>query len=256
MRYAQVLQHDEEDCGAACLASIAKYYGRNLTINRVREAVGTGQTGTTLLSLKQGAETLGFNARSARTSPEILDRIDEAPLPAIIHWHGYHWVVLYGKKGNKFAIADPAVGIRYISKKELSDSWGDWVTLLLEPDTGRFFAQPDEKVQGFGRFLKRAWNYRGTINQALILNLILGLLSLASPILLQILTDDVLVRGDISLLHTVTLGVVIMSIVSSGLELAQSNLIANFAQRFELGLVLEFGRQVWLFRTLRAKILR
>lgn len=244
MKYPRVLQHDQEDCGAACLAAIAKHYGRNLTISRAREAVGTGQTGTTLLSLKQGAETLGFNARSARTSPEIIDRINEAPLPAIIHWNGYHWVVLYGKKGKKCVIADPAVGIRYVSKKELVESWSDWVTLLLEPDPGRFFNQVDDQIGGFGRFLKRAWNYRGTINQAFILNLILGLLSLAAPILLQILTDDVLVRGDISFLNTVTLGVVFMTLVSSGLELAQSNLIANFAQRLELGLVLEFGRQI------------
>ena len=51
MKYTNVLQHSEEDCGAACLASIAKYYGRNFTINRIREFIGTGQTGTTLLGL-------------------------------------------------------------------------------------------------------------------------------------------------------------------------------------------------------------
>ncbi len=69
MKYAHVLQHSEEDCGAACLASIAKHYGRTFTLNRIREAVGTGQSGTTLLGLKRGAETLGFNARPVKTSP-------------------------------------------------------------------------------------------------------------------------------------------------------------------------------------------
>ncbi len=33
----------EEDCGPACLASIAKFYGQNFTISRLRELVGTGQ---------------------------------------------------------------------------------------------------------------------------------------------------------------------------------------------------------------------
>ncbi|MEH2244260.1 cysteine peptidase family C39 domain-containing protein [Nostoc sp.] len=28
MRYQSVLQHSEEDCGAACLATIAKHYRR------------------------------------------------------------------------------------------------------------------------------------------------------------------------------------------------------------------------------------
>lgn len=76
------------------------------------------------------------------------------------------------------------------------------------------------------------------------LNLILGLLSLASPFLLQILTDDVLVRGDTRLLTTVAITVVVMHFVSTSLSFVQSNLIAHFAQRLQLGLVLEFGRQI------------
>jgi len=44
MRYPTVLQHSEEDCGAACLAAVASYYGRLLAIGHAREVVGTGQT--------------------------------------------------------------------------------------------------------------------------------------------------------------------------------------------------------------------
>ncbi|BAZ21391.1 ABC transporter ATP-binding protein [Kalymmatonema gypsitolerans NIES-4073] len=244
MKYAHVLQHSEEDCGAACLASIAKHYGRTFTLNRIREAVGTGQSGTTLLGLKRGAETLGFNARPVKTSPELLNKIKEAPLPAIIHWGGNHWVVLYGKKGNKCVVADPAVGVRYLSKQDLAEGCADWLMLLLEPDPVRFFAQQNDQVGGFLRFFKRVWLFRGILAQALPLNLILGLLSLASPFLLQILTDDVLVRGDTKLLTTVAIAVVVMNFISSSLSFVQSNLIAHFAQRLQLGLVLEFGRQI------------
>jgi ATP-binding cassette, subfamily C, bacterial len=244
MKYAHVLQHSEEDCGAACLAAIAKHYGRNFTLNRIREAVGTGQSGTTLLGLKRGAETLGFKARPVKTSPELLNQIKEAPLPAIIHWGGNHWVVLYGKKGKKCVVADPAVGIRYLSKQDVTEGWADWLMLLLEPDPVRFFDQEEDQVGGFLRFFKRVWIFRGILAQALPLNLILGLLSLASPFLLQILTDDVLVRGDTKLLTTVAIAVVVMNFISSSLSFVQSNLIAHFAQRLQLGLVLEFGRQI------------
>ncbi|MHC5733569.1 peptidase domain-containing ABC transporter [Nostoc sp.] len=244
MKYQFVKQHSEEDCGAACLAAIAKYYGRTFTLSRIREAVGTGQFGTTLLGLKRGAETLGFNARPVKTSPELLNRMNEAPLPAIIHWKGNHWVVLYGKKGKKCLVVDPAVGVRYLSQQEIAEGWTDWLILLLEPDPIRFFAQKDEKVGGFWRFFKRVWIYRAILAQVLPLNLMLGLLSLASPFLLQILTDDVLVRGDTKLLTTVAIAVVVMNVVSRSLSFVQSNLIAHFAQRLQLGLVLEFGRQI------------
>ena len=163
MKYQLIKQFSEEDCGAACLASIAKHYDRVFTLNRIREAVGTGQLGTTLLGLRQGAEILGFNARSVKASPQILDRINEAPLPAIIHWKGVHWVVLYGKKGNKFVVADPGVGVRYLERQLLNEGWQDGVMLLLEPDPIRFWSQEDdkEKIGDIGRFFKTGFALSG-----------------------------------------------------------------------------------------------
>lgn len=242
--YQCVLQASEEDCGAACLASICRHYGRFLSIARSREAVGTGQLGTTLLGLKRGSETLGFNARSVKASQEVLDRIKEVPLPAVIHWKGYHWVVLYGLQGKKYIIADPAVGIRHLDRRELMTAWNG-VMLLLEPDPDLFSDHPqEESLGGFGRFLKRIWPYRALLAQVLVINIVLGLLSLGSPLLIQLLTDDVLIRGDTQLLTVVVIAVVVTSFFSSGLRLLQSNMIAHFSQRIQLGLVLEFGRKV------------
>lgn len=116
-----------------------------------------------------------------QTSAELLNRMKEAPLPAIIHWKGHHWVVLYGNKGKKCVVADPAVGVRYLSKQDLAENWGDWLMLLVEPDPVRFFAQKDDQVGGFWRFFSRVWTFRGILAQALPLNLVLGLMSLASP---------------------------------------------------------------------------
>lgn len=244
MNYACVQQHSEEDCGAACLATIAKSYGRTFSMSRVREAVGTGQLGTTLLGLRRGAETLGFDARPVKASPELIDQLDAAPLPAIIHWKGYHWVVLYGRRGNRYVVADPGVGIRYLTRRELAAAWANGVMLLLVPDESRFYAQPHDEVKGFSRFLRRVWAYRGVLGEALLLNLVIGLLALALPLVIQILTDEVLVRRDVDLLTTVALGALALIGFSGLLQLIQGNLIAHFAQRLELGLVLDFGRQL------------
>lgn len=244
MKYASVLQHSEEDCGAACLATIAKHYGRTFAINRIREAVGTGQLGTTLLGLKRGAEMLGFQARAVKASPELIQHLNEAPLPAIIHWKGIHWVVLYGQVKKQYIISDPAVGIRSLTQQELATAWSNGVMLLLEPDPIRFAEQANDQIQGMSRFIQRVWPYSTLLLEALGLNLVLGLLSLALPLVIQILTDDVLVRRDPDLLTTVMIGASSLIIFSSLLQLVQSNLIVHFAQRLELGLMLEFGRQM------------
>ena len=247
MKYVNVLQHNEEDCGAACLASIAKYYGRTFTINRIREVAGTYSSGTTLLGLKQGAEALGFtNVRGVKVTLNAID--DRAvSLPCIIHWKGYHWVVLYGKRGKKYAIADPAIqGIQYIEKHWLEQAWQDGVALILEPDPVNFFTQEDdhEKVGGLGRFVKQIWHERFLFLHILSLNLVVGLIALAAPLLIQVLTDNVLLRGDSQLLARIIIAILIMNLIGSSLDWLQANFISHFGQRLELRLILEFAQQI------------
>lgn len=244
MKYPLVQQHSEEDCGAACIATIAKHYGRTFAVSRVREAVGTGARGTTLLGLNRGAEALGFNTRSAQANAELLDRLDQIPLPAIIHWKGYHWVVLYGRKGKQYVVADPGVGVRFLTQQELMEGWENGVILLLIPDENRFYQQPEDQIAGFGRFFQRVMPYRGILLQAIAINILIGLLSLASPLMTQLLMDDVLVRGDTQLLTVVAIAVIAMTLFSSVVGLIQSHLIGHFGQRLQLGLVLDYGRKL------------
>lgn len=244
MKYQTVLQHNEEDCGAACIATVGKHYGRTLSIHRVREAVGTGSRGTTLLGLNRGAEALGFNTRQVKASKEFINSLHNAPLPAIIHWKGYHWVVLYGQKGKKYVIFDPGIGIQCLTRKELLDGWSNGIMLLLVPSEVRFLEQPEDKNSGFKRFFARVWPYRFILLQAIAMNIGVGLLSLTSPIMMQLLTDDVLVRGDMQLLKTVAIGVIAMNLIKSIIGLVQSHLIGHFGQRLRLGLILEYGHKL------------
>lgn len=244
MKYPVVLQHNEEDCGAACLAAIAKYYGRIFSINRVREVAGTGPLGTTLLNLKQGAKALRFDPRGVKVPIELIDQ-KIITLPGIIHWNGNHWVVLYERKGRKYAIADPAIGIRYLSKKELLTGWTNGAMLLLQPRP-EFSSQPDDrhKIGSFQRLSQRFWEKRGLLAEVLLINGVFGCLSLTSPFLLEILTDDVLIRGDEQLLNGVIIAVLLSHLLRSSLRFVQSYLIAHFAQGLELNLVLEFCRSI------------
>jgi ATP-binding cassette, subfamily C, bacteriocin exporter len=44
-------QHDQQDCGVACLLSVIRFYGGNATLERLRELSGTHTQGTTMLGL-------------------------------------------------------------------------------------------------------------------------------------------------------------------------------------------------------------
>lgn len=58
MKYYCVKQHDTTDCGAACLATIAKQNGYQLSISKIREVAGTDK------QLKRVTSCMRFLARN------------------------------------------------------------------------------------------------------------------------------------------------------------------------------------------------
>jgi ATP-binding cassette subfamily B protein len=239
--YACIRQDAEEDCGAACIATVSTQHGKTLSISRVREAVGTTATGTTLLGLKRGAEKLGFHARAAKADGSLLEQLHELPLPIICHWNGNHWVVVHGKDDSQLIVADPGVGILRLETKEFLRHWSNGVLLLLEPDPSRFSALEEDKHPGIWVFLRYLKPFRPLLGQALLLNLLIGLLALAMPLLMQVLTDDVLVRGDTRMLTSLGIGIMALFVLRSVLSLVQGHMVGHFGQKLQLQMVLHYG---------------
>lgn len=102
-------QLDQMDCGATCLRMIAKYYGKNLAIEKVREKCFVGRDGVSLLGISDGAEILGFHTLAVRLPYEVL--ANEAPLPCILYWREKHFLILYKVTKTKLYLADPAIGL-------------------------------------------------------------------------------------------------------------------------------------------------
>jgi len=92
-------QPDQMDCGAACLAMVAKHYGKNYTVQKLRDMCYATRAGVSLLGISDAAEKLGFKTIGIRTSFEKL--AEDAPLPCIVHWKQEHFVVVYDIKIKK-----------------------------------------------------------------------------------------------------------------------------------------------------------
>ena len=96
--FPYVRQLDEMDCGVACLAMVCRHFGREVAPAHIRMSVGTGADGTSLRGIQRGGEHVGLEVRAVKASK---DRVEQLPLPAIIHWGGNHWVVLYRVDGDR-----------------------------------------------------------------------------------------------------------------------------------------------------------
>ncbi|PIZ06026.1 MAG: peptidase C39, partial [Flavobacteriales bacterium CG_4_10_14_0_8_um_filter_32_5] len=116
-----VLQHDQSDCGVACLLSLIQYYQGANALEKLRELSGTTRQGTTLLGLYQAANQIGFNAQGNEADIQaIVDHKAPLILHVVIEERLQHYIVCYGYENGVFIIGDPAKGLSTYSKEDLS----------------------------------------------------------------------------------------------------------------------------------------
>jgi ABC-type bacteriocin/lantibiotic exporter with double-glycine peptidase domain len=130
------LQHDQADCGIACLSSLSKYYGGDISIGKFRELCGTNHQGTTLLGLYQGANNAGFEAQGCEADIKaLIEHGQPVILHTLIDESLQHFMVCYGYKNNQFIIGDPGKGIVYYDEQGLNKIWQSKKCLTLFPNS-------------------------------------------------------------------------------------------------------------------------
>ena len=100
------------DCGPTCLRMVARFYGKHYNTQTLRERCYITREGVSMLGISRAAESIGFRTMGVKISFDQL--LNEAPLPAIVHWNQSHFVVVYritGKKGQEVVhVSDPGGG--------------------------------------------------------------------------------------------------------------------------------------------------
>lgn len=219
-----IAQIDQMDCAAACLAMICRHYGGQQRLSRLRELCHTGQDGTGLMDLCAAATELGLAARALKISPQNLPAM---PLPAICHWQGKHWVVVYAIDDRHVWIADPAAGKRKITHAEFIANWSGYSALFDYSDG--FAQESGEQTSSLRQIL---WPLLREQHSALMLAAglagLASLLALLFPVLTQFVVDQIIVDRDVDLLA--------LLLSSMGIALALM-LLAQLIQQYLLAFV-------------------
>jgi ATP-binding cassette, subfamily B, bacterial HlyB/CyaB len=235
-RYPWIEQHSSSDCGAACLAMVAHYWGKRFPLHLLRERANVGRSGASLKSLATAAESIGFHARPVRAS---FSRLSNQPNPWIAHWQGNHYVVVYQTKGNRVITADPARGRRAISRKEFQAHWSGYA-LLLEPTEQ--LHSTTVKQASLGRYLTALVPYGSLSFQIILLSIIIQLLSLVTPLFTQIILDQVVVEKSQTTLNAFAAGLLLFGIWSICMGSVRQYLLSYFSNRLDLTLLSGFIR--------------
>ncbi len=221
-KFPFVAQIDEMDCAAACMAMVCRHYGRKIGLTRIRSLCHTLSDGTSLKGICHAAGELGLAARALKVSARNLDTMT---LPAIVHWEGNHWIVVYDVRKEAVLVADPARGRLKLSRAEFLEKWTGYAALF---DYTESFERTPEETDSLRWLVPFFSRYRVVWAQILGLSIVVSALQLLFPIFTQTVVDRVIVDGDAHLLYVI-LGSMAVALVFM--------LLANMGQQFLLAFV-------------------
>jgi ABC-type bacteriocin/lantibiotic exporters, contain an N-terminal double-glycine peptidase domain len=246
-------QLDAMDCGPTCLRMIAKYYGRSITLDYLRNKSQYGKQGVSMLGLAEAAESIGLKSIGVKITFEQL--IKDAPLPAILHWDQYHFVVLTPQSNkNKLLIADPAKGLITLTRKEFLQHWistteegvDKGAALLLECTP--FFKEQEQAA--FDEPVKRkiGWSFLfGYLkdNKAYIAQIMLGLLigssiQLILPYLTQNIVDTGINTQNLNFVQIILAAQMMLLFSQTIVEFIRSRILLHISVRINISLLSGF----------------
>jgi ATP-binding cassette subfamily B protein len=268
MSFPHYKQLDAMDCGPTCLRMVAKYYGKSVSLDYLRNKAEYGKLGVSMLGLAEAAESIGFKSVGAKITFEQL--INDVPLPAILHWDQYHFVVLTpDSTAKKLVVADPARSVITMPKADflrhwvatLEDDVDKGTVLLLEP-TPQFNLETslgNTEVENQG---KLGWSYFITyLSQykryflQMVLGLMLGsLLQIIFPYLTQSIVDKGINNRDFTFIQIVLLAQFMLLFSQTAVEFIRSRILLFVSTRINLSILSAFWSKLlrlplWFFDT-------
>ena len=248
-RFPIYRQIDQKDCGPTCIKIVAKYYGKDIDIQKLRHLSETTREGSSLLNLSVAAEKIGLHTLGVKLD---FEKLLEIPLPCILHWNKEHYVVLYNIKRNKIYISDPAHGLITFKEKEFLNFWignnadyktEEGIALLLEPTPVFYNTELEKREEKKFNFLfisRYLLKYKKFLAQ-LVLGLLAGsVLQLVVPFLTQSIVDVGIQNQNLNFIYLILVAQLFLFAGKTGLEVIRSWILLHLSTRINISLISDF----------------
>ncbi|EPI2538964.1 colicin V export peptidase/ABC transporter CvaB [Escherichia coli] len=198
-RVPVIHQTETAECGLACLAMICGHFGKNIDLIYLRRKFNLSARGATLAGINGIAEQLGMATRALSLE---LDELRVLKTPCILHWDFSHFVVLVSVKRNRYVLHDPARGIRYISREEMS-RYFTGVALEVWPGS-EFQSETLQTRISLRSLINSIYGIKRTLAKIFCLSVVIEAINLLMPVGTQPVMDHAIPAGDRGLLTLIS----------------------------------------------------
>ena len=253
MKY--IKQHDEKDCGAACLAMIAEYYGLSLPLAKYRELTKTDRSGTNLYGMVDGAGKIGLKADALEGSTdELFEGIEngEIEFPFVAHIVNdnamLHFVVVFGLKDGRLTIGDPAKGkVKYTTQK-FCELWSGYIVTFSK--TAKF-KKGNFREGGLRKFFGLLQGQYKLLAGIFLMSLVISGIGIAGSFVFKVIIDQFTSGGqaegiiaaitrDLGSLKAFFIGIILLYLLQGIIQLARGWIMSILAKNIDMTLMLSY----------------
>ncbi|MCM1452613.1 MAG: peptidase domain-containing ABC transporter [Clostridium sp.] len=203
-------QIESTDCGITCIRILAKYYGKDVPLQTLRDVCDSNRLGISIKNLVAGMTDLGMLAKCVKIG---ISELREMPLPAILFWDQSHFVVLYKIKGDRFYFADPAIGKISLRIDDFMQKWAGnaekGIAIAAAPKEEFYKKEYSSQKQSLSltkMFLDTFARHKKRFCAVLMFTLLCLSTEIALPLLFQHTVDDGINGKDIGLVWLLIIG--------------------------------------------------
>ncbi len=200
-----ILQDQISECGHACVAMIACFWGHHLDLAHVRKLSPSSLRGTNLREITQILMQLGLQTRALSVPLSELHLIRS---PALLHWNMNHFVVLKEVTSTYVIVHDPALGVCQLTHAEVSQAF---TGIVLEIERAATFKPiTAHTTLTLWDWMKSIQNFNVWFVVLLVLSFLIELLNMSCPLFTQYVADQVIGTSNVQNLGVISLGFLIM----------------------------------------------
>ncbi|MGX8706416.1 MAG: cysteine peptidase family C39 domain-containing protein, partial [bacterium] len=236
-----IMQMEALECGAACLAMVAAYYGKWVPLEQVRLDCGVSRDGSNAKNVLLAARNYGFEAKGYRMEVDAIRKV--GVFPCIIHWNFDHFVVLNGFTGNKACLNDPARGTVKVSMEEFDAAFtGICIQIVPGPD----FVPSGRRKSTLAFARKRLRGAGPAVAFVALTTIIVFLFNFINPGMTRVFFDRLLTQRNPEWLHFY----IILMAVLCAIQLVTEWLKAVYSLKIN-GKMAVIGSTTYMWKVLR-----
>ena len=229
-----IIQDGIKECGSACLLSIIRYYGGNVSMPRLLELTSTTKEGTNFYNLTSAADEIGLSSKGYKiNSLEEIQDINMPFISQVIINNYHHFIVIYKINDNVITIMDPAKGMVKMSKKDFEQMWTGYILLFTPYKSLPSFKENDFLSEAIEAIIE---NNQKMILNLIVLTLIVTIFTCIYNYHFKIMLDNYLYTNNLSLI-IITIIFTVIILIKLTVEYLRNNLLLYLNEKIDLSII-------------------